>query len=68
MRVDVRSYYSVDRPPVKFHRIRNSFDASTINYSGNIVGQIREYLTPAHEKEVKGDTGGHRSAGLQNGQ
>ena len=31
------SYYSVDRPPVKFHRIRRSFDAPTDNYSGNIV-------------------------------
>ena len=39
MRVDVWSYYSVDRPPVKFHRIRSSFDAPTDNYSDNIVGQ-----------------------------
>ena len=38
MKVDVRSYYSVDRPPAKFHRIRSSFDAPTINYSDNIVG------------------------------
>ena len=38
MRVDVWSYYSVDRPPVKFHRIRRSFDAPTDNYSGSIVG------------------------------
>ena len=38
MRVDVWSYYSVDRPPVKFHRIRRSFDAPTDNYSGSIAG------------------------------
>ena len=38
MRVDVWSYYSVDRPPAKFHRIRSSFDAPTFNYSGIIVG------------------------------
>ena len=37
MRVDVWSYYSVDRPPVKFHRIRSSFDAPTDNYSGSIA-------------------------------
>ena len=37
MRVGVWSYYSVDRPPVKFHRIRSSFDAPTINYSGIIA-------------------------------
>ena len=36
--VGMRSYYSVDRPPVKFHRIRSSFDAPTINYSGSIAG------------------------------
>ena len=38
MRVDVWSYYSVDRPPVKFHRIRSLFDAPTDNYSDIIVG------------------------------
>ena len=32
MRVDVWSYYSVDRPPVKFHRIRSSFDSPTVIY------------------------------------
>ena len=39
MKVDVWSYYSVDRPPVKFHCIRRSFDAPTDNYSDIIVGQ-----------------------------
>ena len=29
---------SVARPPVKFHRIRSSFDAPTVNYSDIIVG------------------------------
>src|SRR3954467_10507512 len=38
MRVDVWSYYSVDRPPVKFHRIRRPFGAPTDNYSGSIAG------------------------------
>ena len=38
MRVGVWYYYSVDRPPVKFHRIWSSFDAPTINYSGSIAG------------------------------
>ena len=38
MRVDVWSYYSVDRPPVKFHRVRSPFDAPMINYSGIIAG------------------------------
>ena len=37
MRFDVWSYYSVDRPPIKFHRIRRSFDAPTDNYSGSIA-------------------------------
>ena len=34
-KVGVRSYYSVDRPPVQFHRNRSSFDAPTDKYSGN---------------------------------
>ena len=38
MKVGVWSYYSVDRPPVKFHRIRRSFDAPMDNYSGSIAG------------------------------
>ena len=37
MRVDVWPYYSVDRPPVKFHRIQSPFDAPTDNYSGSIA-------------------------------
>ena len=38
MKVGVRCFYAVGRPPVNFCRIRSSFDAPTDNYSGNIVG------------------------------
>ena len=38
LKVGVRSYYSVDRPPAKFHRIRSSFDSPADNYSGSIAG------------------------------
>ena len=38
MKVGVWSYYSVDRPPVKFHRVRSPFDAPTDNYNGSIAG------------------------------
>ena len=37
LKVGMRCFYSVDRPHVKFHRIRSSFDAPTFNYSGNIA-------------------------------
>ena len=39
MKVGVRPYFSVGRPPVKFHRVRSPFDSPTVNYSDNIVGQ-----------------------------
>ena len=42
MRVDEWSYYSVDRPPVKFRRIRRTFDAPTDNYSGIIAGLMSD--------------------------
>ena len=32
------------------------------------LGPFRESLTPTHNERQKGDGGGHRSAGLQNGQ
>ena len=38
MRVDEWSYYSVDRPPVKFRRIWSPFGAPTDNYSNIITG------------------------------
>ena len=39
-------------------------------YQGRLarLGPFRERLTPAHNERQKGDAGGHRSAGLQNGQ
>ena len=42
MKVGVWSYYSVDRPPVKFHRIRILFDAPTDKYSGSIAGHTSD--------------------------
>ena len=38
MKVGVRCFYVVGRPPVNFRRIRSSFDAPTVNYSGSIAG------------------------------
>ena len=38
MIVGVRCCFVVSRPPVKFHRIRRSFDAPTDNYSDSIAG------------------------------
>ena len=52
MRVGVRSYYSVDRPPVKFHRIRSSFDAPTDNYSDIIVGQRRTFSVSENSRRA----------------
>ena len=40
MKLIVRSYYSVDRPPAKFCRIRSSFDSPTVIRSGTIAGLI----------------------------
>ena len=39
-------------------------------YQGRLanLGPFRECLTPAHNKRQKGNAGGHRSDGLQNGQ
>ena len=38
MKVGVRCCFVVSRPPAKFHRVRNPFDAPTDNYSGSIAG------------------------------
>ena len=38
LKVGMRSYYSVGRPPAKFHHIRSPFDAPTDKYSGSIAG------------------------------
>ena len=37
LKIGVRCCFVVNRPPVKFHRIRRSFDAPTDNYSGSIA-------------------------------
>ena len=49
---------------------RNLTGGLSVVYQGRLtnLGPFRESLTPAHEKSQEGDAGGHRSAGLQNGQ
>ena len=51
---------------------RNLTGGLPVVYQGRLanLGPFRESLTPAHNErqEVERDTGGHRSAGLQNGQ
>ena len=42
LKVGVRSYFSVGRPPVKFHRVRSPFDAPTYNYSGTAAGLMSD--------------------------
>ena len=42
MQLGVRSYYSVDRAHVKFHRIRSSFDSPTLIRSGTVAGLFVE--------------------------
>ena len=39
-------------------------------YQGRLarLGPFQKRLTPAHEERQEGNAGGHRSAGLQNGQ
>ena len=47
LKVGVRSYYTVDRPPVKFHRIRSSFDSPAVKYSGNSSrSNVGRFLSP----------------------
>ena len=49
---------------------RNLTGGLPVLYQGRLanLGPFRESLTPSHEKREEGDAGGHRSAGLQNGQ
>ena len=49
---------------------RNLTGGLPVVYQGHLesLGPFRESLTPTHEKKEEGDAGGHRSAGLQNGQ
>ena len=49
---------------------RNLTGGLPVLYEGRLarLGPFRESLIPTHEKREEGDAGGHRSAGLQNGQ
>ena len=49
---------------------RNLIGGLPVLYEGHLasLGPFRESLTPTHNKRRKGNAGGHRSAGLQNGQ
>ena len=49
---------------------RNLIGGLPVLYQGRLarLGPFRERLTPAHNERRKGNAGGHRSAGLQNGQ
>ena len=49
---------------------RNLTGGLPVLYQGRLanLGPFRESLTPTHEERQVGDAGGHRSAGLQNGQ
>ena len=49
---------------------RNLTGGLSVVYQGHLasLGPFRERLTPTLKKREEGDAGGHRSAGLQNGQ
>ena len=49
---------------------RNLTGGLPVLYQGHLanLGPFRESLTPTHNERQKGNAGGHRSAGLQNGQ
>ena len=56
--------------PNDLEMARNLTGGLTVVYQGCLanLGPFRERLTHTHEKREEGDAGGHRSAGLQNGQ
>ena len=56
--------------PNELQMTRNLTGGLPVLYQGHLarLGPFRERLTPAHEKRYKGNTGGHRSTGMQNGQ
>ena len=56
--------------PNDLRMARNLTGGLPVVYQGRLarLGPFRESLTPAHNERQKGDAGGHRSAGLQNGQ
>ena len=56
--------------PNDLQMARNLTGGLPVLYQGRLanLGPFRESLIPAHNERQKGDAGGHRSAGLQNGQ
>ena len=56
--------------PNELQMARNLIGGLPMLYQGCLanLGPFRECLTPAHNRRGKGNAGGHRSAGLQNGQ
>ena len=56
--------------PNNLQMARNLTGGLPVLYQGRLanLGPFRESLTPAHNRREEGDAGGHRSAGLQNGQ
>ena len=56
--------------PNDLQMARNLTDGLPVLYQGRLarLGPFRESLIPTHNKRQKGNAGGHRSAGSQNGQ
>ena len=56
--------------PNDLQMARNLTGGLPVVYQGHLasLGPFRESLTPAHNERQKGNAGGHRSTGLQNGQ
>ena len=56
--------------PNDLQMARNLIGGLPVLYQGRLerLGPFRESLIPTHNRRQKGNTGGHRSAGLQNGQ
>ena len=56
--------------PKDLQMARNLTGGLPVLYQGRLanLGPFRESLTPTHNERQKGNAGGHRSAGLRNGQ
>ena len=56
--------------PNDLQMARNLTGGLPVLYQGHLtsLGPFREHLTPTHNRRQKGNAGGHRSAGSQNGQ
>ena len=56
--------------PNDLQMARNLTGGLPVLYQGRLanLGPFRECLTPSHNERQKGNAGGHRSAGSQNGQ